>query len=169
MSKTVFSDGDPSALPPVNGTKVTADFLNWLQNQLVPVGAVFHFAASTAPVGFLECNGDNTLSRILYPALYAVVGTTYGAGVDGNSFKLPDLRDDFIRGANGTDRPVGARESDDLKAHTHDVAEYAGGTTESKHINGTTISGIGGGVTGSAGGTETRPRNVALLACIKHD
>ena len=67
----------------------------------VPVGAVFHLATSTAPEGYLKCNGDTvpngsgTVQGITadFSALYAVLGSTYG-GVG----KIPDLRGEFIRG-----------------------------------------------------------------------
>ena len=178
MSKTVFSDG----VPPVKGTRVTAEFLNWLQDQLVPVGSVFYFAASIPPLGFLECNGSNTVSRTTYAALYAVVGTTYGAGVDGNSFMLPDLRGEFIRGwdhnrnvdaPSGVSRVIGTLQADDLKAHNHTINSLYSGGNENELPSILAIGQAGAtehldlNVT-TTGGTETRPRNVALLACIKY-
>jgi hypothetical protein len=61
----------------------------------VPIGAVFHFAASTAPIGYLKCNGDTVTDGVgtvqsvtaNFSALYAVLSSTYGA-----PGKLPDLR-----------------------------------------------------------------------------
>lgn len=52
-------------------------------------GFLAPFAGSTAPDGWLICDGS-AVSRITYAGLFAVIGTTYGAG-DGNStFNLPD-------------------------------------------------------------------------------
>ena len=57
---------------------------------LTPAGAVIAFAGSAAPGGWLICNGASLL-RASYAALFAVIGTTYGAA-DGTHFALPDLR-----------------------------------------------------------------------------
>lgn len=55
----------------------------------VPTGTVVPFAGATAPDGFLICDGS-AISRTRYADLFAVIGTTYGAG-DGNStFNLPN-------------------------------------------------------------------------------
>ena len=72
----------------------------------VPPGAVFHFAARTAPEGYLLCNGD-TISDDLNGAtqgvpnwrlqdLRSVLGNTFGA-----QGKLPDLRGVFVRSYGG--------------------------------------------------------------------
>ena len=51
-------------------------------------GFVCPFAGTTAPDGWLICDGS-AVSRTTYADLFAVIGTTYGAG-DGNStFNLP--------------------------------------------------------------------------------
>ena len=64
----------------------------------VPTGAVFCMAVASVPSGYLECNGDASISRTTYAALFAVIGTTYGAGDGSTTFQLPDLRGEFIRG-----------------------------------------------------------------------
>ena len=63
----------------------------------VPPGMVNAFAGSTAPAGYLLCNGA-AVSRTTYANLFAVIGTTYGAGNGTTTFNLPDLRGEFIRG-----------------------------------------------------------------------
>lgn len=150
-----------------------------------PVGAVFHFAAATPPAGFLECDGSE-ISRSAYAALFAAIGTTYGAGDGSTTFALPDLRDDFIRGARTTSRPVGTREDyaienitgqfglDDRGANGDGVNRLSG-AFYSDSTSGTGASGSEVGVIVKFDAskvvktsTETRPRNVALLACIKY-
>jgi len=159
----------------------------------VPTGAVFYFAANTAPTGFLKANGA-AVSRTTFAALFAVTGTTYGAGDGTTTFNLPDLRGEFIRGwaddrAVDTGRAFGSAQAADtnLLSHTHSsaVTAYGGGS------QGTLTYGAGWtqaynqqseqyennpavvnltyttGGPSPAGGAETRPRNVALLACIK--
>jgi microcystin-dependent protein len=53
------------------------------------------------PTGFLECNGA-LVSRTTYSALFAIVGTTYGAGDGSSTFALPDLQDNVALGKSGT-------------------------------------------------------------------
>lgn len=72
----------------------------------VPVGSVFWIAQQTAPDGFLICDGSN-IGRADYARLFAVIGTTFGAGDEATTFSLPDLRAKFIRGA-GTVSPYSA-------------------------------------------------------------
>ena len=62
-----------------------------------PVGSVYTFAGATVPTGWLKCNGA-LLSRTTYASLFAVIGTTYGAGDGSTTFALPDLRGEFVRG-----------------------------------------------------------------------
>ena len=55
-----------------------------------PTGAVSAFAGSAAPTGWLLCDGSD-VSRTTYSDLFAVVGTTYGAGDGSTTFGLPNL------------------------------------------------------------------------------
>ena len=146
--------------------------------QTVPAGSVFNFAASTAPTGYLECNG-NAVSRTTYAALFAVTSTTFGVGDGSTTFNLPDLRGEFVRGwdnGRGVDasRAFGSAQSDEFESHRHAWT----GTTFANGENGDGYITVGSDVTpptqsgaGSlmdlTGSTETRPRNIALLYCIK--
>jgi microcystin-dependent protein len=56
----------------------------------VPVGSVVLWPAAAPPTDWLTCDGASLL-RSAYPALFAVLGTTYGAA-DGTHFSLPDYR-----------------------------------------------------------------------------
>ena len=138
--------------------------------QHIPSGAVLYFAGQTAPSGWLKANGA-AVSRSTYAALFAAIGTTYGTGDGRSTFNLPDLRGEFIRGwddGRGIDRGrvFGSAQSDELKAHTHGgVPQRAGDNDRGGASSWFSIDGIG--QTESFGGSETRPRNIALLACIK--
>ena len=66
-----------------------------LKNELV--GEVAFFARQSPPSGWLKANGA-AVSRTTYDALFAAIGTIFGAGDGRTTFNLPDLRGEFLRG-----------------------------------------------------------------------
>lgn len=117
----------------------------------VPVGAGFLWYASAAPTGYLLADGTSVL-RSDYPALFAVIGTTYGSA-DGTHFTLPDLRQRFPLGkaASGTGNTLagtggGIDHTHTSAAHTHtfSIASSGGGTSGASGILDIT-NGAGGG------------------------
>lgn len=137
----------------------------------VTVGAVIPFPTNTLPTGYLRCNGA-AISRTVYADLFAAVGTTYGIGDGSTTFNLPDLRGEFIRGfddGRGVDvgRLIGSAQADELKSHTHASSAFSSNSDELLATGGVTAANNGTS-TGSTGGTETRPRNIAMLYCIKY-
>jgi microcystin-dependent protein len=176
--------GTPAAPTAAAGTNTTqlATTAFVLANN-VPAGAINYFAMSTAPTGYLKANGAD-ISRTTYAALFAAISTTFGVGDGSTTFTLPDLRGEFVRGwADGravdTGRTFGSAQGEAFASHTHPytTSYYLG--SGSPGFDGNAISGnnVQGGFssfaaiptqnTGGTGGTETRPRNIALLACIK--
>lgn len=88
-----------------------------------PTGSILHFAAATAPTGWLKANGAE-VSRTTYADLYAVIGDTYGAGDGSTTFLLPDLRGEFVRGWDDTrgidaGRGFGDAQDDAFQGHAH--------------------------------------------------
>lgn len=67
---------------------------------MFPTGIVTAFAGSSAPQGFLLCNGE-AVSRSTYAALFSVIGTAHGTGDGTTTFNLPDYRGRFLRGVAG--------------------------------------------------------------------
>ena len=65
-------------------------------------GVILPYAGSTAPTGFLLCDGS-AVSRTTYSALFAITGTAYGVGDGSTTFNVPDLRSSFPLGG-GTAR-----------------------------------------------------------------
>jgi microcystin-dependent protein len=63
----------------------------------LPSGMVMYFANTSAPTGWLECNGA-AVARTTYSSLFAAIGTVYGPGDGSNTFNLPDARGMFLRG-----------------------------------------------------------------------
>jgi len=139
----------------------------------VPVGAVMAFPTGIVPPGFLELDGSvQTIAT--YPDLATYLGTTYNKGDEGTgNFRLPDSRGEFLRGwdhGRGVDagRNVGTVQADMLKAHNHSISS-TGSEIVQGNASGLAVTNwrVSQGVTGSAGGAETRPRNVAVMWCIK--
>jgi microcystin-dependent protein len=148
-----------------------------------PAGAVMAFAMNSAPAGWLAANGSN-VSRSTYAALFAAIGTTYGAGDGSTTFALPDLRGIFVRGSDsqtisGTtySATFAAKQQDAFQSHWHATQHTISASGSSG--SGSLASGSGWGVTSvraattdGANGTprtasETRPANIALLYCVK--
>jgi phage-related tail fiber protein len=154
----------------------------------VPAGAVLPFAGNVAPAGWLKANGA-VISRATYPKLWAYAQVSgnlaasegakqagqFGPGNGSSTFSIPDLRAEFVRGwddGRGVDtgRTIGSTQADELKSHFH-LNPTTSGSAGSYEV-GTGSTGYDYGdqsaPTSSTGGSETRPRNVALLYCIKH-
>lgn len=142
--------------------------------QMAPPGLVAHFARNSAPTGWLKANGA-AVSRTAYADLFAAIGTTFGAGDGFNTFNLPDLRGEFVRGwddGRGVDtgRGFGTSQTDEIKAHSHDDPTSNGASGPYEVPLASTRNGadyFNAAQTNNYGGAETRPRNVAMLACIK--
>lgn len=136
-------------------------------------GIMLQMPRLTEPPGWLKCNGQ-AVSRATYAELFAIIGTTFGAGNGSTTFNLPDYRGEFPRGLDegrGVDpgRVLGSSQADAVAAHNHNV----GGFTTSASNTGQgvfsfySVTSHGGGAsfngytTSTTGGTETRPRNTA--------
>lgn len=145
-----------------------------IKGDQTPIGTIIMHGANTAPDGYIECDGS-AISRTTYARLFQVIGTTFGAGNGTTTFNLPDMRGYFARGWANTSsvdsgRAFGSTQQDELKSHQHIM----------KKINrqtGTSATGFfamddngtdGSENTEATGGTETRPKNVALLYVIKY-
>lgn len=142
----------------------------------VPTGIVAPFARNTAPTGWLECDGA-AVSRSTYSALFTAISTTWGSGDGSTTFNVPDLRGEFIRGwdhGKGTDsgRSFASSQAGAVESHTHTLklgADNQIGHDASVEGDRTvdTSGSATSGYVGSTGGTETRPRNIALMYAIK--
>lgn len=160
---------------------VTADALPFL------AGQVCFFGMSSAPNGFLKCNGA-AVSRTTYDVLFAAIGTTFGSGDGSTTFNLPDLRGEFLRALDdgrGVDsgRSLASTQSWAIENMTgswrsgqHSAYDLTTGVfTSANSSHRTYASGTNAGAMHYFDAsnqvntsTETRPRNVALLACIKY-
>lgn len=182
--------GTPTAPTPSSGTNNTQlattafvkNAMDTLQGE--QPGQVVFFATNSAPAGWLKANGA-AVSRATYAALFAVIGTTFGAGDGSSTFNLPDLRGEFLRGwddGRGVDngRAFGSSQVDAFQGHRHTLKTDYSTTSQPggarafyndavQNLNDRVLDPISDGVNGTPRtAAETRPRNIALLACIKY-
>lgn len=169
-----------------DGTVLSSNGTSLQYTYVPPPGTVMFFAANSAPSGWLKANGS-AISRTAYANLFNVVGTLYGVGNGSTTFNLPDLRGEFIRGwddSRGVDsgRGFGTWQNFDWKGlwltntgqnsssgYSHNDVWLGKSTTE---YTGRLFTGYWSNPSAHIGGKwgteEPRPRNVALLACIKY-
>jgi microcystin-dependent protein len=137
----------------------------------VPSGTVQWFAARLPPTGWLYCDGT-IYDVTTYPTLYTTIGRTFtGVAVPPTQFQVPDLRGQFTRGwdnrtSGGTDngRVFGSYQNDEFKSHSH---TYVDNLAPGFGLTSTGFSAAQDTQTSTTGGTETRPKNLALLPIIK--
>nr|DAR99674.1 MAG TPA: tail fiber protein [Caudoviricetes sp.] len=91
-------------------------------------GMIIASASVNIPEGFLLCDGS-AISISAYINLYNVIGNAYGNGNGSTTFNIPDLRGEFIRGADngrGVDggRALGSTQSDAIRNITGQFAGY---------------------------------------------
>lgn len=178
------------------GQKMGA-FLNWLLGpdgelsdtalsgkmaRYMPPGVILPYAGAFVPDGFLWCNGQ-AVSRTDYAALFAAIGTRYGAGDGSNTFNVPDLRRLFLRGAFELFE-IGQTDGADTVSltaanngpHTHTFALEADGSPNQGQNWAAWEAGRAspelpaGGITSSSGSGapfSVVPRHINILAIIK--
>jgi len=93
----------PTAVPSATAavTMTSAGVLSTVVGGWVPTGVMLDFGGSAAPTGYLLCDGS-AVSRSTYAALFAVIGTTFGAGDGSTTFAVPDFRRRVAVGSGGT-------------------------------------------------------------------
>lgn len=175
-AKSAADNAQRSANDGINRANDANNNANTRQLKSELVGEVAFFARSTPPSGWLKANGA-AVSRTTYAALFDAIGTTFGVGDGRTTFNLPDLRGEFIRGLDDGrnidgGRGLGTVQVDAIKTHTITVPNsgfegrvqgswfYAESGNGNNNQRENTIT--------YNGENETRPRNVALLACIKY-
>lgn len=111
----------PAAL--ATDAEVAAGYSPLAHTHNSPVGMVAAFAGSTAPTGWLLCNGA-TVSQVTYAALFAVIAHTYGADPGGGNFILPNLKGKVVVGYNAAETEFDTLgETGGAKTHTLTAAQ----------------------------------------------
>jgi len=196
---TVNSTSATSTVPVVLPTDpttalqaATKQYVDTTGTTSTPPGSLMAFAGTSAPTGWLACQGQ-AVSQTTYAALYAAIGATWNTGGEGaGNFRLPDLRGMFLRGtgtnatgsSSGAVGPaVGTYAADTYLNHSHAITDpghnhtyttfggqAAGGSGASANpttqSTGTSTTGISVN-TSTTGGTETKPKNYGVLYIIK--
>nr|WP_236183715.1 phage tail protein [Pseudomonas protegens] len=158
----------------------------------LPVGAMVPFPKGTVPAGFLEVDGS-VQSAATYPDLAAYLGTAFNTGGEGaGNFRLPESRGEFLRGwdhGRGVDagRTLGSSQTDALQNITGESSTFPNAFSAPlsslgafrTNARGNMPPGLSNGGTWTSSSidfdasrvartsTETRPRNLAVMWCIK--
>lgn len=185
------SSGNLSAAASVSQGITLAMLAQAVQQALNPAGTILATGRTSAPSGYLMCDGSSVL-RASYPDLFTAIGTAFGAA-DGTHFNVPDLRGQFLRGVDqGTGRDpnaasrtamssggntgnnVGSIQGYEIQSHTHSLNAGSGGGIFVVNPSGSGGNYGGGGIlSGDAlyatatGGAETRPINAYVNFIIK--
>jgi len=149
----------------------------------IPVGTIAAYWGATAPAGWLMCNSSDVPPGAEYDALRNMTG------------KTPDLRGMFLRGVNSgradvwkdpDERGIGSLQPDEFKSHTHTLHEYSVYADPRKPYSVGSFPGeqigtwgnsngymnayirVTGFPTNPSGGSEIRPKNVAVNYIIKY-
>lgn len=139
----------------------------------IPAGMFGGFGMTTAPTGWLKCNGAQ-VSRTTYANLFAAIGTIWGEGNGTTTFTLPDARGEFFRGwddGRGVDvgRAFGSFQTDMIKAHRHGLRGSGGSSGPQQALSkDSNNNSLGTSLMEDFGGVETRGRNITELVCIKY-
>lgn len=149
----VLSSSSPSA----SSVAASKGYVDSMTAAATLSGAIVLYGGSSVPSGWLECDGQSTAG---FPSLIAIYGTN-----------VPDLRGEFVRGwdhGRGVDpgRTLKSQQAQDVQPHTHPITTYS----YLRNFEGGSAlawAETAGGNTGSNSGSETRPRNVALMFIVK--
>ncbi len=176
---------------PAVGQTIVDGSVTWRVRDLrsgsgMPIGHTFQVLATTPPPGCLDISGGALVSRATHPDFWAWVQTSgvlitevawqaqaavqssvgfYSSGDGSTTFRLPKLTD-FASGTD-TGRDSGTWRTDDLRKHTHRLNVATLGTNVSGGATSMLFPQNDSTSTLDAGGTETRPKSISMMWCVK--
>jgi microcystin-dependent protein len=126
-----------------------------VQAALAPSGSVIATARSSAPTGWLLCDGS-AVSRTTYADLFSAISTTYGVGDGATTFNVPNVKGRVIAGKESSETLIttavsgftgatlgatgGAQShtlvSGEMPSHTHTDSGHTHGVTDPTHTHG---------------------------------
>ncbi|HQT25675.1 MAG TPA: phage tail protein [Burkholderiales bacterium] len=130
---------------------------------LAKPGAIITFAGSTIPSGYLQIpTAATNISRTTYAALFAEIGTIWGAGDGSTTFGLPYIPTGYTL-AQAT---LALQSVGQVIAHTHSIP--LGITSSPYNTTSGTANGAATGATGSTGGSANLAASVGFNFAIKY-
>lgn len=163
---------------PTNGQVLTATSgttatWQYITVGIIPTGGILPYAGTTAPSGFLLCDGS-AINRTTYTPLFTVISTTYGIGDGSTTFNVPDFRSRVIVGAGPVQGGLSARNRGgiggeethvltvaELATHTHTTGGGGGSGSVSPWGAGNSQPGTVGSTGSNAGHNNIQPFGVA--------
>ena len=158
----------------IKDNSVTAAKLNSAAvSVLMPTGSILPYAGSSAPTGYLLCDGSAQDRQVnsVNTELFTVIGLTYGVGDGSTTFNIPDLRGRVIAGQDDMGGPSANRltglsggiNGDNLGAtggsQSHLLTSAQSGLPAHSHTQGASGPNLSGPIEslsgGSAGGRYT--------------
>ncbi len=179
---------------PVTLTIASPCVISWTSHQLSAGDPVKFKTAGALPTGLVAGTTYYVIATGLTADVFRVSATLGGAAIntsgsqsgvhtayhvpfgcasDFSTFNLPDVRGEFVRGLDngrGVDvsRVLGAAQAQDLQPHSHEYTGEHVSPVGTGSDSGSATYASGTSNTGAAGVTETRPRNVTKISCIKY-
>lgn len=132
----------------------------------LPTGTIFDFSGMTAPAGSLICpTAPTNVSRTTYTALFAAIGTTWGAGDGATTFGLPWFPADYASVQAAAN--VGTQTVGQVIAHTH-TFNWGSNSSAGSNLSNYVTTTSGPSLTNSTGGSANLAAGVRVLKCVKY-
>ncbi|WP_446807951.1 phage tail protein [Methylomonas sp. 2BW1-5-20] len=158
--------GSAIAVTQGNGDNSTKVATTAYVDRAVPAGEVIGYGGSTPPAGFLAIpTAPTNVSRTTYAALFAAIGTTWGAGDGSTTFGIPwvPVGYTWLQGSSVGSATVGQN-----LAHTHTVNSLQGGTGGIDLFGGAASVAGPTVTTSSQGGSANLAAGHTIKFCIKY-
>lgn len=132
MGQSIY-ETDTLSLKYYNGTVWNSD---------PPVGTILAYAGATSPTGYLLANGAAVTRTGVTADLFALIGTTYGAGDGSTTYNLPNLLGRVPVGRDATQSEfdvlgeTGGAKTVQITAAT--MPSHVHGVTDMQHLHGQT-------------------------------
>ena len=134
----------PTAAPGTSTTQIATTA--FVVANGTPTGSLLMWSTSSAPTGYLLCDGT-AVSRTTYAALFAIVGTTFGAGNTTTTFNLPNYTNRMPYGT--TVGATGGSANAIVVSHDHSLSGSTASAGSHQHYN------VTNGVYGNEGGLNS--------------
>lgn len=140
----------------------------------LPVGTVVGNARSSAPTGWLNCDGS-AISRTGYPDLYSAIGTSYGTGDGSTTFNLPNSDGNMILAVSAAEK-FGINDGSNIINSSITSAKLAPGATSASFVTSLPSSPVDGQIVfyqsstaGTGGGTTSSMATVGAVWQLRYN